>query len=235
MGIQVSCEDLFSGHRWKVCHAYATFVTQRTETGGRVSVRLIIPRSRAEIRLILESWFVNRKATFHSDVCRSNRPTRSDVPWQVMLEPIVPQTQTEQLEYSLAAERRRVRMVHDDIIKALLTHGCFQQGGCDWWNHWNKKKTKNKWVTIKTYMWQETGWNWAMQWQQRGPRWKVLSWFYHHILTIRLLSIYYKNTVGKFWTCSEFIYLELSVICHYNTDYTWGLYYSITFLKIQNR
>uniref|UniRef100_H2SDX4 Acyl-CoA thioesterase 11 n=1 Tax=Takifugu rubripes TaxID=31033 RepID=H2SDX4_TAKRU len=81
VGIQVSCEDLFSGHHWKVCHAYATFVTQRKETGERV-----------------------------------------------LLKPIVPETQKEQLEYSLAAERRRVRMLHDDIIKDLLTHGCIQQG-----------------------------------------------------------------------------------------------------------
>lgn len=42
VGIQVSCEDLFSGHHWKICHAYATFVTQRKETGERVRVHLIL-------------------------------------------------------------------------------------------------------------------------------------------------------------------------------------------------
>lgn len=46
----------------------------------------------------------------------------------MLLKPIVPQTQEEQLEHSLAAERRRVRMLHDDIIRDLLTHGCIQQG-----------------------------------------------------------------------------------------------------------
>ncbi|GLD69902.1 acyl-coenzyme A thioesterase 11-like isoform X3, partial [Lates japonicus] len=80
VGIQVSCEDLFSDRHWRVCHAYATFVTQRTNTGKKV-----------------------------------------------ILKPIVPQTQKEQVEYSVAAERRRVRMVHDDIIKDLLSHGSFQQ------------------------------------------------------------------------------------------------------------
>ncbi|XP_068196599.1 acyl-coenzyme A thioesterase 11-like isoform X2 [Antennarius striatus] len=80
VGIRVSCEDLFSDRHWKVCHAYATFVTQRTNTGERV-----------------------------------------------FLKPIVPHTQKEKLEYSLAAERRRVRMVHDDIIKDLLSHACIQQ------------------------------------------------------------------------------------------------------------
>uniref|UniRef100_A0A3B4TGZ8 Acyl-CoA thioesterase 11 n=1 Tax=Seriola dumerili TaxID=41447 RepID=A0A3B4TGZ8_SERDU len=80
VGIQVSCEDLFSDRHWRVCHAYATFVTQRRNTGQKV-----------------------------------------------ILKPIVPHTQREQVEYSVAAERRRVRMVHDDIIKDLLSHGSIQQ------------------------------------------------------------------------------------------------------------
>uniref|UniRef100_A0A673BCN0 Acyl-coenzyme A thioesterase 11-like n=1 Tax=Sphaeramia orbicularis TaxID=375764 RepID=A0A673BCN0_9TELE len=81
VGIQVTCEDLFADRHWKVCHAYATFVTQRTSTGKKV-----------------------------------------------ILKPIVPQTQTEQVEYSVAAERRRVRMLHDDIIRDLLSLGSIQQG-----------------------------------------------------------------------------------------------------------
>ncbi|XP_036938529.1 acyl-coenzyme A thioesterase 11-like isoform X3 [Acanthopagrus latus] len=80
VGIQVSCEDLFSDRHWRVCHAYATFVTQRSNTGEKV-----------------------------------------------ILKAIVPQTQKEQVEYSLAAERRRVRMLHDDIIKDLLSRGSIQQ------------------------------------------------------------------------------------------------------------
>uniref|UniRef100_A0A3P8SSY7 Acyl-CoA thioesterase 11 n=1 Tax=Amphiprion percula TaxID=161767 RepID=A0A3P8SSY7_AMPPE len=80
VGIQVSCEDLFTDSHWRVCHAYATFVTQRTSTGQKVT-----------------------------------------------LKPIVPHSQKEQVEYSVAAERRRVRMVHDDIIKDLLSSGSIQQ------------------------------------------------------------------------------------------------------------
>ncbi|XP_067385451.1 acyl-coenzyme A thioesterase 11 isoform X1 [Channa argus] len=80
VGIQVSCEDLFSDRHWRVCHAYATFVTQRTNTGQKV-----------------------------------------------ILKPFIPYTQKEQVEYSLAAERRRVRMVHDDIIKELLSQGPIHQ------------------------------------------------------------------------------------------------------------
>uniref|UniRef100_A0A8D3DYN1 Acyl-CoA thioesterase 11 n=1 Tax=Scophthalmus maximus TaxID=52904 RepID=A0A8D3DYN1_SCOMX len=82
VGVQVSCEDLFTDRHWRVCHAYATFVTQRTNTGEKVT-----------------------------------------------LKPVLPQTQREQVEYSVAAERRRVRMVHDDIIRDLLSHGSVQQGG----------------------------------------------------------------------------------------------------------
>uniref|UniRef100_A0AAQ5XJ58 Acyl-CoA thioesterase 11 n=1 Tax=Amphiprion ocellaris TaxID=80972 RepID=A0AAQ5XJ58_AMPOC len=84
VGIQVSCEDLFTDRHWRVCHAYATFVTQRTSTGQKVT-----------------------------------------------LKPIVPHSQKEQVEYSVAAERRRVRMVHDDIIKDLLSSGSIQEDEMD--------------------------------------------------------------------------------------------------------
>uniref|UniRef100_A0A8C3AC80 Acyl-coenzyme A thioesterase 11 n=1 Tax=Cyclopterus lumpus TaxID=8103 RepID=A0A8C3AC80_CYCLU len=81
VGVQVSCEDLFLDRHWRVCHAYATFVTQRTNTGKKV-----------------------------------------------ILKPILPHTEKEQVEYSVAAERRRVRMLHDDIIKDLRSHGSVLQG-----------------------------------------------------------------------------------------------------------
>ncbi|XP_024247582.1 acyl-coenzyme A thioesterase 11 isoform X1 [Oncorhynchus tshawytscha] len=79
VGIVVNCEDLFSDSHWRVCQAFATFVTQRT-TGGKVQLR-----------------------------------------------PLVPCTQAEQVEHSLAAERRRMRLVHADIMKDLLTNRAFQQ------------------------------------------------------------------------------------------------------------
>ncbi|KAM6948193.1 acyl-coenzyme A thioesterase 11-like [Aplochiton taeniatus] len=81
VGIVVSCEDLFTDRHWKVCQAYATFVTQRTQAG------------------------------------------------KVVLRPLVPVSQSEVLEHSLAAERRRMRLLHHDIIKDLLTNRAFQQGG----------------------------------------------------------------------------------------------------------
>lgn len=46
---------------------------------------------------------------------------------QVQLRPLVPCTQAEQVEHSLAAERRRMRLVHSDIMKDLLTNKAFQQ------------------------------------------------------------------------------------------------------------
>ncbi|KAA8587566.1 hypothetical protein FQN60_016428 [Etheostoma spectabile] len=74
--VTASMDDIHFEHTIRICHAYATFVTQRTSTGKKV-----------------------------------------------ILKPIVPHTEKEQVEYSVAAERRRVRMVHDDIIKDLLSHG----------------------------------------------------------------------------------------------------------------
>uniref|UniRef100_A0A8C7XLZ9 Acyl-CoA thioesterase 11a n=1 Tax=Oryzias sinensis TaxID=183150 RepID=A0A8C7XLZ9_9TELE len=95
VGIQVSCEDLFQDRHWRVCHAFATFVTQRTNTGQKVTLR-----------------------------------------------PIAPQTHKEKVEYSIAAERRRVRMVHDDIIKDLLSSGSIQRGGLSGYNAVQAEKTK---------------------------------------------------------------------------------------------
>lgn len=53
-----------------------------------------------------------------------------------------------------------------------------------------------------------------MQWQQRRPRWKVLSWFYHHMQTIRYLTDIHlsEREGGGFWTCPDFNYLDLAVI-----------------------
>uniref|UniRef100_A0A674EFD7 Acyl-CoA thioesterase 11a n=1 Tax=Salmo trutta TaxID=8032 RepID=A0A674EFD7_SALTR len=78
VGIVVNCEDLFSDSHWRVCQAFATFVTHNVEL-------------------------------------------------TVQLRPLVPRTQEEQVEHSLAAERRRMRLVHADIMKDLLTNRAFQQ------------------------------------------------------------------------------------------------------------
>ncbi|XP_056148779.1 acyl-coenzyme A thioesterase 11-like [Lampris incognitus] len=83
VGIVVSCEDLFTDRHWRVCQAYATFVTQRTHAGNKVK-----------------------------------------------LKPITPLTQREQVEYRVAAERRRMRLLHYDIIKDLLCDRAFQQADC---------------------------------------------------------------------------------------------------------
>ncbi|XP_059914757.1 acyl-coenzyme A thioesterase 11-like isoform X1 [Gadus macrocephalus] len=82
VGIVVVCEDLFTDRRWRVCHAFATFVTQRSASGIKVQ-----------------------------------------------LSPLRPGSQRQQEEHSLAAERRRMRRVHDDIIKDLLSDRTFQQAG----------------------------------------------------------------------------------------------------------
>ncbi|XP_022534331.2 acyl-coenzyme A thioesterase 11 isoform X2 [Astyanax mexicanus] len=79
VGVMVSCEDLYSNSHWKVCQAFATFVTRTTGTE------------------------------------------------KVHLKQLVPFTQREQVEYSVAAERRRMRLLHVDIMKDLLNSTTFQR------------------------------------------------------------------------------------------------------------
>uniref|UniRef100_A0A8C7XLP6 Acyl-CoA thioesterase 11a n=1 Tax=Oryzias sinensis TaxID=183150 RepID=A0A8C7XLP6_9TELE len=61
---------------------------------------------------------------------------------KVTLRPIAPQTHKEKVEYSIAAERRRVRMVHDDIIKDLLSSGSIQPDSLSGYNAVQAEKTK---------------------------------------------------------------------------------------------
>lgn len=44
------------------------------------------------------------------------------------LKPLTPQTEEEKIEYSIAAERRRMRLVHKDTLKDLLTHSPQETG-----------------------------------------------------------------------------------------------------------
>lgn len=50
------------------------------------------------------------------------------IPLQVRLKPLTPQTEEEKIEYSIAAERRRMRLVHKDTLKDLLTHSPQETG-----------------------------------------------------------------------------------------------------------
>lgn len=50
------------------------------------------------------------------------------IPLQVRLEPLTPQTEEEKIEYSIAAERRRMRLVHKDTLKDLLTSSSQEPG-----------------------------------------------------------------------------------------------------------
>ncbi|KAK7888900.1 hypothetical protein WMY93_024460 [Mugilogobius chulae] len=49
---------------------------------------------------------------------------------KVQLKQVVPHTQMEQMEYSLAAERRRMRLIHAEIITDLLSSSTSQLGEC---------------------------------------------------------------------------------------------------------
>ncbi|XP_019356799.1 PREDICTED: acyl-coenzyme A thioesterase 11 isoform X2 [Gavialis gangeticus] len=65
-----------------------------------------------------EQWNVCKAyATF---VAQSTSNTK------IKLKPVIPQTEEEKTEYSIAAERRRMRLVHTDTIKDLLSSSSFQ-------------------------------------------------------------------------------------------------------------
>lgn len=49
-------------------------------------------------------------------------------PVQVRLKALTPQTEEEKIEYSIAAERRRMRLVHKDTLKDLLTRSPRETG-----------------------------------------------------------------------------------------------------------
>uniref|UniRef100_A0A667WHC4 Acyl-CoA thioesterase 11b n=1 Tax=Myripristis murdjan TaxID=586833 RepID=A0A667WHC4_9TELE len=49
---------------------------------------------------------------------------------KVQLKQVIPRTQMEQMEYSLAAERRRMRLIHAEIITDLLSSSTAQLGEC---------------------------------------------------------------------------------------------------------
>lgn len=109
VGIQVSYEDLCSGKHCSICKAYATFVAQGPP-GTKVSAaqRAPAPGQRG-------SHPCSRGAAPH------RAPAPSITRAQVKLKPLAPQTEEEKIEHSIAAERRRMRLVHKDTLKDLLT------------------------------------------------------------------------------------------------------------------
>ena len=53
VGIFVTCEDLYTGRQWNVCHAFATFVARRTEA-GKVKSR---GKSWVSTQVLSRSWY----------------------------------------------------------------------------------------------------------------------------------------------------------------------------------
>ncbi|XP_027734887.1 acyl-coenzyme A thioesterase 11 isoform X2 [Empidonax traillii] len=59
----------------------------------------------------------------HCSICKAYATFVAQSPSgsKVRLKPLTPQTEEEKIEYSIAAERRRMRLVHKDTLKDLLT------------------------------------------------------------------------------------------------------------------
>lgn len=106
----MTCEDLYTDRQWKICHAFATFVARRTEAGK-----------------VREKQNMDGQGHFATPLQLSlNMCVRCCA--QVHLKQVIPRTQSEQMEYSLAAERRRMRLIHAEIITDLLSSSTAQLG-----------------------------------------------------------------------------------------------------------
>lgn len=103
----MTCEDLYTDKQWKVCHAFATFVARRTEAG----------KVRGKNKTVDKKAFFSSLFNISCVMCT-----------QVQLKQVIPRTQMEQMEYSLAAERRRMRLIHAEIITDLLSSSTAQLG-----------------------------------------------------------------------------------------------------------
>ncbi|KAF4797218.1 Acyl-coenzyme A thioesterase 11 [Turdus rufiventris] len=66
----------------------------------------------------------------HCSICKAYATFVAQGPLgsKVRLEPLTPQTEEEKIEYSIAAERRRMRLVHKDTLKDLLTSSSQEPG-----------------------------------------------------------------------------------------------------------
>ncbi|KAL7985049.1 hypothetical protein Chor_003619 [Crotalus horridus] len=138
VGVQVSCEDLCNGEQWSVCKAYATFVAQSKPTAKFIQLPTSLGRCQGLKQLTIltkENGKVIKSdnTTEHN----SNRQQKSsdflalflsDEPGlQGLLKTLIYSLlEEEKTEYSIAAERRRMRLVHTDTIKDLLTKGPVQ-------------------------------------------------------------------------------------------------------------
>ncbi|PWA30818.1 hypothetical protein CCH79_00017360, partial [Gambusia affinis] len=138
----------------------------------------------------------------------------------VTLRPVVPQTQTEHVEYSVAAERRRVRMLHGDIIKELLFSGSVEEGGCDA----RRRRARSVEVLFeRVSLYQLTALQCVAGWQQRRPGWRVLNWFCLHMQTTRLFMYFcFSSCKGKNGNiCHVKVETSLTVIHLYSGEYIW--------------
>lgn len=107
----MNCEDLYTDRQWKVCQAFATFVARRTEAGKVSDNQHNMAARESQTKAVPTLLFV----VFF--LCA-----------QVQLKQVIPRTQLEQMEYSLAAERRRMRLLHAEIITDLLSSSTAQPG-----------------------------------------------------------------------------------------------------------
>ncbi|KAK1801428.1 hypothetical protein P4O66_022693, partial [Electrophorus voltai] len=124
----------FSAERHAGCSCVTASVDdihfeQTIGVGQVVSIRARVNRaftSSMEVGIVVtcEDLYSSRQWS----VCHAFSTFVARRPEAGKLKQVIPHTQAEQIEYSLAAERRRMRLIHAEIIKDLLTN-CPSQPG----------------------------------------------------------------------------------------------------------
>lgn len=165
----MNCEDLYTDRQWKVCQAFATFVARRTEA-GKVSDNKHNMAARESqtkpVPTLLWCFFL----------CA-----------QVQLKQVIPRTQLEQMEYSLAAERRRMRLLHAEIITDLLSSSTAQpgtgstQGG----SVTQRPAVRTADAVFLFWLCQENARSTRMPCRPSRREWRAWSWYCRRILTTK--------------------------------------------------
>lgn len=106
---------------------------------------------------------------------------------QVQLKQVIPRTQLEQMEYSLAAERRRMRLLHAEIITDLLSSSTAQPGSGS--SHGGSvtrfSAVRTADVVFLFWLSQENARSTRMPCRPSRREWRAWSWYCRRIRTTK--------------------------------------------------
>lgn len=105
----------------------------------------------------------------------------------MQLKQVIPRTQLEQMEYSLAAERRRMRLLHAEIITDLLSSSTAQPGtgGSHGGSVTQRSAVRTADVVFLFWLSQENARSTRMPCRPSRREWRAWSWSCRLILTTK--------------------------------------------------